>query len=182
MIIDIRGTHGSGKSTVVHSILGEHLHVPIEDSQGHVGYFVSSLNLSILGKYATDCGGCDGIKTADEVCRRVRMLHDEGKTNVMLEGILVSHTFQRYHDLANELGDYRFFFLNTPLKTCIARVKGRRLRKGNTKPFNPKNLIHDWHQIWERTQDKMREAGHNVQILDWKNPMPQILEELNETP
>ena len=178
MIIDIRGTHGSGKSTVIHTLLKSHPHEPIlgEDNKIH-GYSISSLNLSVVGKYETDCGGCDGVKTADEVCRRVREFSRAG--NVILEGILVSHTFKRYSDLAHELEDYRFFFLNTPLKNCIARVRGRRIRKGNMKPFNPANLTKDWHQIWIKTRKKMQEEGHNVNVLNWKDPIPQIMETLS---
>lgn len=185
VVLDIRGTHGSGKSWIPHQLLKSNSFREIEGFCEYkkkdmvLGYHLPKYDLAIVGRYSTTCGGCDGVGQADEVCRRVRMFYDQYKF-VMLEGILVAHTFQRYSDLANELGDYRFFFLNTPMDVCIERTLKRRQEVGNTKPFNPKNLKHDWHQIWENVRAKMEEAGHDVTVLRWRNPMKAILETLNE--
>lgn len=174
-VLDIRGTHGSGKSWLMHQLLAQYPNTPLLDKQGHhLGYRLPTLQAVILGKYATACGGCDGIKTADEVARRMKLFAKQ-YPHVLLEGILVSHTFARYSALASELGDYRFLFLNTPMATCIARVRNRRQKEGNVKPFNTANLIKDWHQIWERTQAKCRAAGHTVIVLQWSEAFTQLL-------
>lgn len=176
-IIDIRGTHGSGKSYIPHTILQNYNSQPIMEDGVEIGQFVPSLDLAVLGQYRTVCGGCDGIKTADEVVRRVQLFSSE-YWNVLLEGILVAHTFKRYSELAIELSvrNYFFCFLNTPLKTCIARVQARRLEKGNTKPLNPTNVIGDWHNIWKTVRPKCVAAGHNVKVIHYQNPLEQILE------
>lgn len=179
MIIDLRGTHGSGKSWVVHQLLERYGRESLVDGEVTIGHltFPPERSVAVVGTYGNACGGCDGIKSADEVCRRVGLLATRYR-NVLLEGILVSHTFKRYSALAHELQHfgYTFCFLNTPLKTCIARVQSRRLARGNEKPFDPKNVIGDWHNIWETVRPKMVAAGHRVEILDYKNPLPRILE------
>jgi hypothetical protein len=177
-IIDVRGTHGSGKSWVMHSLMEQGDPTPIIEDGNHLGYLLQKWDAALVGKYSNVCGGCDGVKTADEVCRRVREFSQTCR-HVLLEGILVSHTYSRYDALAKELGDYIFCFLNTPLHRCIRRVKSRRLKAGNTKPFNPKNLTSDWHQIWGRVRIKMQNEHHQVMVLNHKDPLPKILEILD---
>lgn len=179
-VIDIRGTHGSGKSYIVHQLLGAFPGTPIlDDDEQIIGYYLEDIETAVVGKYTTDCGGCDGIKTADEVVRRVKLFHgSEGVKNVVLEGILVSHTFARYSALAKGLEDYRFLFLDTPMEVCIARVQSRRLARANRKPFNPRNLVKDWHCIWGKVRVKCQEAGHKVVVVSWQNPVDVVLEQM----
>lgn len=175
---DIRGTHGSGKSWVAHHLLQVFPHRPIlSEEEVHLGYEVPELSTAVVGKYKTTCGGCDGVGSGDEVVRRVKLFSQEYR-HVLLEGILVAHTFGRYSALATDLKEYgyHFLFLDTPLAVCIHRVERRRKEKGNEKPLNPKNLINDWHCIWEKVRAKCTEAGHSVHVVDWRNPFPAVLE------
>jgi hypothetical protein len=174
MILNIRGTHGSGKSWVVHQLLKE----PNEAIDDY-GYYIPKWDCGVVGRYNTPCGGCDGIKSADEVVKRVRAFYGMFR-HVVFEGILVSHTFKRYSDLADELPGFWFLFLDTPLATCISRVKARREEKGNDKLLDPTNVIKDWHTVWEKVQEKCRSYHHNVKILNWMDPMPQILQMLEQ--
>ncbi len=180
-VLDIRGTHGSGKSWIMYRLLRKYRHTLIKEDGERLGYHLKSIDTGLLGKYATTSksGGCDCISKADEVVRRVR-LFAKHYHHVLLEGIFVAHTFQRYSDLAKELEDYgyTFFFLNTPKKRCIQRVRERRERQGNLKPPNTENLEENWHRIWERIQPKCVAAGHDVVVLDWKRPLVKVLEKL----
>lgn len=174
---DIRGTHGSGKSWLVHEILRQHTHKEIiGDDARLLGYHLPLLDVAVVGRYATACGGCDGISKADEVCRRVRLFATQYK-HVILEGILVAHTFQRYSNLATELKDYgyTFYFLDTPLEKCIERVAARRAAKGQKPLASTKNIEHDYNQIWVNTRRKMKEAGHTVIELNHENPLKMVL-------
>ncbi|MFA5376282.1 MAG: hypothetical protein WC455_11110 [Dehalococcoidia bacterium] len=177
-VLDIRGTHGSGKSWIVHTLLGKYDHAEIIEEGKLIGYHLQKVDVAVVGKYTTACGGCDQVGSADEVVRRVRLFCESYKF-VVLEGILVSHTFRRYDQLAMDLEGgghrYRFFFLNTPLKVCIDRVQSRRDRSGNTKPLDPKNIIKDHASVWRRVQSAMRESGRDVTVLDYRVPMPTIL-------
>lgn len=175
-VIDIRGTHGSGKSWLVHKLLSDYEFQPIEEEGKHIGYACGGY-MSVVGKYQTTCGGCDAIGKPDEIVRRIR-LFAERFHYVVLEGILVAHTWKRYYELSLELEDYRFCFLDTPKPTCIKRVKQRRKEKGQTKPFNPTHLNNDFRQIWVNVRQKALDHDRNVVILNHKDPYPQLLKEL----
>ena len=175
-ILNIRGTHGSGKSWVIHQLLKLPYTFLVDEDQKPLGYRLIKQDVAIVGKYANQCGGCDGIKAAEEVVRRVRMFAASYR-HVIFEGILVSHIYQRYANLAKELAehDFRFLFLNTPLKVCIRRVEQRRKEQGNYKPLNPTNVIKDWHRVGTRVRNKCLADGLTVVDLNWRDPLPQIM-------
>jgi hypothetical protein len=165
MILDIRGTNGSGKSYIPHNILQNFDYEFVLDTEGdHLGYYVPWLKLAIVGRYDSVCGGCDRIYSPGEVCDTVRALA-EVYPNVMLEGLLVSHTFGRYDVLRQEFDDYRFLFLDTPEAICKERVIARRVEKGNHEPYDPKNMVKDWHQC-RRVAEKFQAVDANVWWLD----------------
>lgn len=183
MIVDIRGTHGSGKSWLIHQLLDRYEHEPrynrkITKSKKPklVGYVLPDIDTYILGPYKNVCGGCDQLGSPDFICDQLRDAATT-YTNVVLEGILVSHAYKRWIEMSKELKDheYLFAFLNTPLKKCIARVKGRRLAAGNHKPLNPDSLIKDHNQIWVRVQAQMRAANRNVTVLKWQDPLTPVV-------
>lgn len=183
MIINPRGTHGSGKSYIAHWLISQG-DEPIMENGAKIGHYIPRYELGIVGTYKTACGGCDGVKSADEVCRRVVKFNKEYK-NVLFEGILVSHTYGRYSKLAEELGinNFVFAFLDTPLDLCIERVKARRVTKGNNKPLNPANIIKDWHNVWEGVREKCLQSGKRVVVLDHTKPMVQVIKLLStQTP
>ena len=185
-VLDIRGTHGSGKSWIVHQLIAEAItreyqsgYISEEGSTEAIATYIPTHHIAALGMYDRVCGGCDGIRSAEEVCRRVRLLAHE-YTNVILEGILVAHTFQRYANLAKEilLSDehhpYIFCFINTPYEVCIQRVQERRVARGKAAEFNLFHLTQDFHRCHERLPKRFAAEGYTVEILDWENPMPQI--------
>ena len=183
MILDVRGTHGSGKSYIAHQLLSYGCEEIVgyneyKKKESILGYSVPSLDLAVIGKYESQCGGCDGVGSSDEVCRRVRVF-SKNYRHVVLEGILVAHTFQRYHTLATELTreghPYVFAFLDTPLETCIERVKFRRLAKGNQKELNPNNITRDHHNIFTVVRRKCMTAGHTVIVLPHLDPMYDVI-------
>jgi hypothetical protein len=178
-VLDVRGTNGSGKSWIMRQLLTGFGHSVIKDNGVHIGYSLASLHCAIIGRYTETGGGCDGFKGGVvEVERIVRQLHPQ-YTHLLLEGIMVSHLYERFHNLALDLGDYQFLFLNTPIETCIERVRARRRAKGNHKPFDPqKNLVKDYDRTWNRVRNRMISAKHKVVVLNWKDPMPQVLESL----
>lgn len=178
-VFDIRGTHGSGKSHIVHTLLKRYQSEPIMRNNKQIGHFIPELDCAIVGKYLSACGGCDGIGNQDEVVRRLKRFSKKYKY-VILEGILVSHTFARFEKVAKRMDDYRFLFLDTPLRICISRVKKRRLARGNKKEFNPKNVIKDHYNIWTSVKNKCINAGCSVVILNWKEAFPQFMRLLTQ--
>lgn len=193
MIIDIRGTHGSGKSYLVHNLLtkyGGWERTITEPKLGVIGHYLEAVDCGIVARYTESGGGCDGVKTQAEVVRRVRNF-DKEFSHVILEGILVGHTYQRYADLADEIGrdKYIFAFLPTPREECIRRVEERRLRrrakakskpKGAPKPLNTYHLDNDYERCHKHLPAKFAAAGYQTLTLDWRDPVPQIVRILED--
>ncbi len=188
MIINIRGTSGAGKSTLVRSVMeGRSARALVgEDGKTTNGYRVDyggqskggpNKDLYVVGRYTTDCGGCDTVKTADRVCNLVRGYSLQG--SVLFEGVIVSDTYERYLKLDHELTKlgqtFVWAFLDTPVEVCIERVKARRLASGNEKPLDETNTRTRWQRI-RRVREKARSAGRRVMDLDHRDPLPQVLE------
>jgi uridine kinase len=184
LIIDIRGTNGSGKSHIVHELMKEFPHQCIVDesidSPGHIeGYEFPSLRLFVAGPYATQCGGCDGIHTQAEICDIVKRRSQQW--DVLLEGLLVSHTFTRWFEMSRKIPDWKFFFLDTPLQVCIDRCIARRLAAGNTKEFNPTHLTDGWYSC-HRVEKKFIQARCNVTSLNYRRAYEIIRAEILSRP
>lgn len=150
MIINVRGTSGSGKTTVVRELMARaNLVAKIGDNAKKPDAYRLAFplfDLYVIGSYENVCGGCDAISTQDEICNRVRCYAPMG--HVLLEGLLMSHVFSRYAALAMELQRQEissiFGFLDTPLDVCLARVNARREARGQTEPVNPTNTTDKW--------------------------------------
>ena len=186
-IINIRGTNGSGKSTIVYEIMKKFGRVAYNDKKTGKTWAYripqphSKRRLYVLGRYTTACGGCDtfvtknGVKGVDLVSEGLRKLSKLG--DVIFEGIIVSGVAGRWVDLAHELEEAHFIFgvLDTPLETCIKRVKTRRKARGTTKPFNPKNLSEKYKSTHSCGRFLER-AGMDVRQLDHKRAVETVLE------
>lgn len=179
-VLDIRGTHGSGKSYVPIQIIKMFDTVPwvgspftYEGKEQILGYYVKALNLTIIGRYETACGGCDGIKTQDEIKERVAVASQTG--HVLLEGILVAHTFGPWEEYSRPWGDnWRFLFLDTPLARCIDNVNARRREAGKEALEDPKNIIRDHGRIWA-LHDKFLSAGRQAQWVNHNMSVAMVL-------
>jgi uridine kinase len=149
MIINIRGTNGSGKSHLIRSLMANYPSVvPIGSAKKADGYLCTGNilpSMRVVGAYTPSGGGCDGISIQEEICNRVRE-YSKISDVVLFEGILISRTFERYLNLSKELlpNHTIFAFLDTPLDVCIERVKARRIAKGNEKPLNLRSLTDTW--------------------------------------
>jgi len=181
-VFDIRGTHGSGKSTIVKSIIDNFNGEPIidrpltyEGRETILGYDIPELELRVLGRYATQCGGCDGIKTQAEI--KERIMRWEDSYNLILEGILVSHTYGPWNEFAVDR-NWHFRFLNTPLDVCIDRVNARRAEKGKAPLEDPKNIVRD-HKRINSLHGKFV-LQHDSALVEYTSAYDSIVRELKE--
>lgn len=148
MIISIRGTNGSGKSTIVRSILKKGNVYPLYGMLGPKLPEAERLQLPrakvptyVLGPYpAAGFGGCDLISTivsrpqTDSLLPNTTNDSVEGliaryapKGHVLFEGVVVSYMYGQVGLLMEKWGkDSVFLFLDTPLEECIRRVEDRR--------------------------------------------------------
>lgn len=183
MIINIRGTSGSGKSSLVRQAMSAWgpfvvgLQNPLRKKATPLVYRSTmprhGRQVSVLGSYETPCGGCDTIPTQDMICDLVRQEAALGH-HVLLEGLLMSHLYGRYTALADEqtaLGHpFIFGFLDTPIGVCLDRINARRRERGNDEPVNPRNTETKFRSILG-CRAKLDKAGYLVVALPWQEPL-----------
>lgn len=182
-IVSIRGTHGSGKSTIAKKIIDKYKGVPRLNEKGKpLGYEVQlpAANLFIVGPYVTACGGCDAVQPYSEIWPMVDRYAQMG-WDVLFEGALVSSSYGSIgHAMnywqTNQGAKCVFAFLDTPLDVCLQRIAARRAARGNFEPVNPLNTTVK-HQNVLRTKDQMRKLGSAISIadIDHKKPVQQVL-------
>jgi len=162
MIIQVRGTSGSGKSTVMREVmkaLGEPEVQYVTGRKRPQRYFFDGL-VYVLGHYESACGGCDTIGSARAVHDLTRLLLD-GPDNarvVLAEGLLLSEDVKWTARLAEEGEDVRCLFLTTPLDRCLRQIEARRAEAGNAKPLDRTNTVNRVRTI-ERARVKLLGAG-----------------------
>ena len=144
MIYNIRGTSGSGKTTVVRELVNSVSHEVVEipwlkNKTKIIGYRLPN-HLYVVGRYddAIKGGGVDNVtgvllnqfkaqggegNSMDAVESVVRAMDDIGY-HVMFEGLIVTSVWGRWERMAKEL-PVHFLFLDTPLEVCYQRVLER---------------------------------------------------------
>lgn len=155
MIIKLHGTSGSGKTTVARGLMAkanavDKIKVDEIDRNRPAAYRLIMPNLMnpiyILGPYETTCGGLDSLSDADDHIWLLNHFGDQG--HVFYEGLLQSGFYGRIGEASEKWGDdHVFAFLDTPLDTCLDRVKKRRIERGTTTEFNPDNTIDKFNAI-----------------------------------
>lgn len=161
MVIQIRGTSGSGKTWVIKKLMKAYRFKPIVTRSKEIkGYYCRDLNLFIVGKYVTACGGCDTIKSQDEICQRIKKALKKG-WNVLFEGLICSHIAARYADLYKQCTQQqvpvKFIFLDTPLEVCRKNINFRRAERGKP-PVQAKNTEKDYTST-HRSRENMHRMG-----------------------
>jgi len=173
MIINLRGTSGSGKTYAVKEFLyknAPYYHIMGAGSKKPVAHlvFMDMMPVYAIGSYENVCGGCDTVPTQDMICGLVRHFSQFG--HVLFEGLLMSHLWARYKALCEELtgcGEkYVWLFLDTPIEICLDRVDLRRALRGVDKPLNPHNTISKHQSTW-KVADKAKQAGFDVRWLKY---------------
>lgn len=188
MIINIRGTHGSGKSTIVREIIHRYefkmyTEFPTGKKSKILGYRVYipwlSDPLHVVGSYENACGGCDGIQPYALIWPRVVEYANEG--HVLFEGALVSSSYGEIGRASAVYGNqFVFAVMNTPLKVCLDRIAARRKARGDDRPVNPKNTEVKYNNILRSMLKIKEEFGRRVEVIDYRQPIPQVLELLKD--
>lgn len=185
MIINIRGTSGSGKSTVAFTLLKNFPHEKVLDDAGKIlGYKVDaglSKPVFIVGKYETKCGGCDTIPTQQEAADRAVRFHNEGG-HALMEGLLASAAGPKGAVTAtiSNTNAAVFAILDTPIDVCLERVRQRRLARGDERPLNETNTRDKWQQT-RQTAKAMFELGYDVRSIDYTHAYEDVMNILRES-
>jgi thymidylate kinase len=142
-IINVRGTSGSGKSTIVRNIMAlyrQKTAIKIKGRKQPIGYLLQRLDRSLFvpGHYETACGGCDTITKMDDVMSYVAKAADDGHA-VLFEGVLLSAEVNRFVALTQAGYPVRTFYLSTPIEVCISSINERRkAKKEDAPPVDPR--------------------------------------------
>lgn len=185
IIFNLRGTSGSGKTTVARAFITNYPTKPLPDPNGGKklwGYEIS-LNsegilkpLYVIGSYENVCGGTDGINTQAEIADRVLAAYERG--HVFFEGLLVSKVANKAETTLKiaPTGDYVVAYIDTPLQTCLDRVQKRRLERGDERPFNPENTISAFKSTLAACKNLYEMGGVKVVTIDHTDAFNETLE------
>jgi hypothetical protein len=179
MLINLRGTSGAGKTTVVRALMARCGCKAIYGALGlrlPEAYVLSGERPAfVIGPYLTPCGGCDRIQPFALVPELIARYAEHG--HVIFEGLLMSTTYGAVGQLT-ERWESRVLFLDTPLDVCIARVEARRAAAGNLRPFNPK-LLTQKHFTIMRLKERF---GSRAVVISDRDATATIMRLLSITP
>lgn len=161
LIVEVRGTSGSGKSWVIRQAMGaydgwEKVYL---GKKRRPLYYQHPSGILVLGHYETACGGGDSIGSARAIYAVIDSLKSKPEVRVMLvESLLLSEDRKWTYQLVNDGNDVRVLFLTTPVERCIEQIKGRREEAGNEKPLkedNTRNRV----GVIEKARVRLTELG-----------------------
>jgi hypothetical protein len=137
LVVQIRGTSGSGKTWVVKQIMASLGYwQPVMSPCGRFPlYNLSESKVAVLGVYGGVNRGCDRLGSARTVYDLACSLLDGQAEAVLAEGLLLSNDVKWTVQLRDF--DLRVLFLSTPLDVCLRQLESRREQSGNKRPHNP---------------------------------------------
>lgn len=177
MLINIRGTSGSGKSTIVREVMkrydavkkiqqeeiypsvlpGGEVAKPRKQPLAYLCTRLDERPLAVLGHYETACGGCDTLPTYDMIFDLVRRFDAQG-FDVLFEGLLMSGDLKFTRALLEDASVSDLLVVGLTqitLDTCEASIRGRRATKAAAKGVEPRefgpNLRKNLESKWKLT-------------------------------
>jgi len=166
VIFNLRGTNGTGKSTVAHHLIQKSGAEPLEFWPGtrkpnskpkaYAGQW-KGVPIVILGSYETVCGGMDTITDINDAADLIAQYGTDDRFPIMFyEGLFISHCLGTVAKRMTDEGlkDRTILgYLDTPLEECLRRVHKRRADRGQTKPFKEQNVVDDYQRVdWNRAK------------------------------
>lgn len=176
-LVYVHGTNGSGKSTLARAVLaaagGAQGVSKLASTPKATWTHTGRAGVVLAGKYGTACGGVDGMQPYaalhDVLQHNVGFVRNVFAEGLVTPGVGTCQTFASYFDRAV------FVLLDTPDTTCIKNVLKRRAAKGNTKPYDPKNLYRKLASA-RSWADRLERAGLEVHRLQYRQAYNLTLE------
>lgn len=176
LIVNLRGNNGSGKSTVARLLMKKGRPCPassmlLSDKITVIDIPGCKQQWAVIGKYTTQCGGCDALSGTDEIIALVQKVVALGH-NVFLEGVLMSDYYGKLGEYSAQFNErWVFAYMDTPVEECLRRVQARRKAKGNTKPFDPAKKLYPRHKGIERSRRTIEQLHERRTLtLPWQKP------------
>lgn len=192
MILNIRGSSCSGKSTNVYRLLQEYPSVEVWERVGWnkakprcVGHLVAG-GLFVVGPYLSTAktGGLDMLMPART--ELVTLWLERNMTqypHVIFESMMASLAIGRYHELRKRLdaqlgvtNSITFAFMDTPLEVCRQRILSRNGGRGPTgKGINEEATVdHQWHRV-RQIKQRLLEKGEHCYDLNYEQSYEQVV-------
>lgn len=172
-ILNIRGTNGSGKSTIPMSMMDDPemfvITKPYQGKPTKIATVFPSYGWIALGTYFNKTGGLDRFKN-NEITQKAfwYVLKKYPEYNLLMEGIISSTIFSTYFELfkaAEEKYTDRkvvVLYLNPDVEICLERIQQR----NGGKPIK-EDLVRNKANMILRACKKFKEAG--IEVIRWNN-------------
>jgi hypothetical protein len=180
-VVLIRGTGGSGKTFIAERVidalggLDASQRVALGPRGKTGGYIWFDKNVMVLGRYESQCGGCDTLQwkgAPDDIETVIQGQIQHGR-HVLLEGIAISsYGQQRLLRMGPALTVIQ---LDTTLADCLAAIAARRALKGNTKPVDTYHTERK-HKALFTTSRSNAAAGIKVETHSRATALPRVKE------
>lgn len=194
MIIQIRGTSGSGKSTIVKTIMElyakpwrkvyrEGRRQPLYYRLTHPKSFFKP-ELAVIGHYEAKCGGCDTISIPGQsypiIFDLIKRNIEDGR-DVLFEGLLISGDVKWTGNLVETTKEILIIELSTSLEECLESINDRRKVRLGEKfiPVNPENTASK-HKLITRSCERLnKEFGIKIELHSRNSALLRVKELLN---
>jgi hypothetical protein len=179
-VISIRGSNGAGKTWVARRVMERADPDFVKKVTLSNGVLVNVYkNFVILGSYDRVCGGCDTIKTPQQVWDAVVECAEH--SNVIYEGVIVGNVYEPTILLNERLKMIGARLvpvcLSTPFEQCVANVNKRRAAEGKPPLEKTDNVLtNDKKNI--SSAKKLHAAGLNPHWVSTEEAVDVILQEL----
>ena len=164
VLVNIRGTNGSGKSTIPILMHDDpdlyQITRPYKGKPKKILTVFPNYGWLVLGDYSNKTGGLDKFPNkafTEKVLRYALKRFPE--YNVIMEGILAATTYSTYAEMFLQIEeDFDvqpvIYYLMPPVEVCIDRIKQR----NGGKPFK-EDLVHAKYGMMKRGIKKFKQAG-----------------------
>lgn len=192
MIINVRGTNGSGKSWILHKLI-HHMGglKPVQSIKqksnsnkqlavGRCRKVIKGKKVYIVGIYnKSSGGGCDMISNQPKIYELVAKYSKRG--HVVLEGLLMSGMCGSLTEMSSKVdAQVVWAVLDTPWEKCYKATLLRRHLKGNFKFLNVhKHMIRKHMSVVSSAKFALKHDEY-VKVLDHTQAFDQILEMLRD--
>jgi energy-coupling factor transporter ATP-binding protein EcfA2 len=185
MIVNVRGTHGSGKSTLVREVMSlypDRQEVRKAIRRRPLGYILWRPEryedfpaVFVPGHYETPCGGCDTITVVNDAYHVIGE-HASLGYDVLFEGILAQHSGPQLRKLNERFpGKLRVVVIDISDEEAIAAVQSRRAEAGKEPLENTDNIVKE-NRGARKSVEKMQELGIPVWLLSRADALGKVKE------
>lgn len=193
MIIQVRGTSGSGKSTIVSKILDANVVTPFY-SLDEIEHFVKPRSIPlyyladkfvVLGNYEKGSGGCDTIGTSSgqrsspAIFKLLQVLSNKHKRHILCEGLLLSEDVIWTEKITWD--EVRMIFLTTTVQECLQRIQRRRQSLGKDPTDFNKNKTRERYGVIERARLRLVASGKFVRRMNTEQATEAVKKWLKES-